>query len=89
MALASEQCRANPRRESQYTPVPDTYREEHQLGDHARLRLLTIAPLPLDGRLDASAETARQTAYKKRGHGQESPLADVSGRAPSPSLACS
>lgn len=85
VALASEQCRANPRRESQYTPVPDTYREEHQLGDHARLRLLTIAPLPLDGRLDASAETARQTAYKKRGHGQESPLADVSSRAPSPS----
>ena len=52
-------------RASQYTPVPDTYREEHQLGDHARLRLL-IAPLPPDGRLDASAETARQTAQEAR-----------------------
>ena len=70
VALASEQCRANPRRESQYTPVPDTYRRGAS-ARRRRLRLL-IEPLPPDCRLDASAETARGRPPKKRGHGHRS-----------------
>ena len=82
VALASEQCRADPRRESQYTPVPDTYRAEHELGDDACVCSSNFCHRKV-GLKSPPGQPGRPP--KKRGHGQESPLADVSGRAPSPS----
>ena len=83
VALASPLCQADPRRVSNYTPVPDEYRMAEQLDDNACVcssnhchRKVGLKPPP--------GQPGRPTSAK-RGRGQESPLADVSGRAPSPS----
>ena len=75
VALASAQCRASPSRSCHYTPVPDAYRAEHQLDDDA-----CVCSSNLCHRMVSLMPPARQPGRrpKKRGHGQESPLADVS-----------
>ena len=82
VALASAQCRASPSRSCHYTPVPDAYRAEHQLDDDACVCSSNLCHRMV-GLMAPAGQPGRPR--KKRGHGQESPLADVSGRAPSPS----
>lgn len=81
VALLSEQCRTNPSRKCYYTRVPEEYRLRNQLdvgacvciSNHCRRAVGLLAPAKKGGRPN-----------KKRTLGEESPLADVSGRAPSP-----
>lgn len=62
--------------------MPDAYRAEHQLDDDACVCSSNLCHRMV-GLMAPAGQPGRPR--KKRGHGQESPLADVSGRAPSPS----